>query len=104
MSDLSEENKITKETYNPKLHVVEYKRICNECSKVWHSLVEREKQLTTNLAGDFCGVCGTCGSPHQAQYSRNFDANNNSLAQLKKCPQCGSGNYTETAIYYEKKQ
>lgn len=102
MSAPLEVNKITKETYNPKIHVAEYKRTCNECRKVWHSLVDREKQLTTNLGVDFCGVCGTCGSPHQAQYSRNFDANNSSLAQLKKCPQCGSGNYTETAIYYEK--
>ena len=103
MTDLPKKNEITKETFNPKLHVAEYKRICNECGKVWHSLADREKQLKINLVGDLCGVCGTCGSPHQAQYSRNFDANDSSLVQIKKCPQCGSGNYTETVIYYEKK-
>lgn len=104
MSDSSEVNKITKETFNPKLHVAEYKRVCNECGKVWHSLARREFELATYMIGDYCGICGTCGSPHQAQYSRNFDANDSSLDQIKKCPQCGSNNYTQTVIYYEKKQ
>lgn len=104
MSDLSEENKITKETYNSKLHVAEYKRVCNECGKVWHSLVGREQQIAISMFGDACGLCNTCGSPHQAQYNRNIDANVDTISNLKKCPQCGSGNYSETIIYYEKEQ
>jgi DNA-directed RNA polymerase subunit RPC12/RpoP len=104
MTDSLNSIEITKETFNPKIHVAEYKRVCNECGKVWHSLADREKEITAGLFGDFCGLCGTCGSPNQAQYSHNFDANNSTLTQLRKCPKCGSGNYLETIIYYEKRK
>lgn len=104
MTDLPKKNEISKESFNPKIHVAEYKRVCNECGKVWHSLADREKQLSTNMLCDLCGSFNTCGSPHQAQYNRNIDANVDTISKLKKCPQCGSGNYTETIIYYEKKE
>lgn len=79
--------------------VGEYKRTCNECGKVWHSLVDREKFLKTSLFGDACGMCG---SPNQAQYSRNYNANESSLAKLNSCPSCGSTNYTQEIVYYDK--
>lgn len=94
--------RITKETYNPKIHVAEIKRICNQCGKVWHTLAEREVELATNMGLDACNMCGTCGSPHQAQYSHNFDSNEKELLETKKCPNCKSSDYKEEVIYYEK--
>lgn len=101
------ENTITKETYNPKLHVAEYKRTCNECGKVWHSLIEREKKI--NPHGNCCdqdslgefNTCGTNGA--QAQYRRNIQSREDTLSKLRKCPECSSSNFMEVIIYYEKK-
>ena len=95
---------ITQDNFNPKYHVAEYKRVCNECGKVWHSLVEREKIIQDKMTSNFCLMCGTCNSNDSAfaQHNRNLDANANTLTDLRKCPECGSGNYTETTIYYEK--
>lgn len=95
---------ITKETYNPKIHVAEIKRTCNQCGKVWHTLTNREAELITNMGLNACGSCGTCGSPHQAQYNHNLDSNENSLIETKQCPNCKSSNYKEEVIYYEKQQ
>ena len=108
MDDLPKKSEITKESFDPKFHVAEYKRVCNQCGKVWHSLVEREVKL--NPHGNCCdqdtlgefNTCGTNGA--QAQYRRNIQSREDSLTTLKKCPECGSNNYTETIIYYEKKQ
>lgn len=105
MTDLPKKNEVSKESFNPKLHIGEYKRTCNECGRVWHSLVEREGQISKKMKSNACLMCGnTCSGSEFGQHSRNFDANENSLTLLKKCPQCGSGNYTETVIYYEKKE
>lgn len=109
MSDLSEVNKITKETYNPKLHVAEYKRTCNECGTLWHSLMEREAKIDPNknvcCDQDRLGECNTCGTNSaQAQYRKNIQSREDTLTKLRKCPQCGSGNFKEEVIYYEKKQ
>jgi len=99
-------SEITAENYNPKLHVAEYKRTCNECGKVWHSLVEREAQI--DPSGKCCdpdnlGECGTCGTNSaQAQYRRNIQSREESLAKLRKCPSCSSENCKTELIYYEK--
>lgn len=105
MDNLLKKNEITKESFNPKLHIAEYKRVCNGCNKVWHSLVERETKLdATNRNccndSDKANECSVFTNP-QAQ--RNLQARDDSLAILRKCPVCGSNNYTETIIYYEKK-
>src|SRR5215213_2122354 len=86
----------------------EYQRQCMGCGKVWHSLVSREKALSTKQAGDTlmmcgsamqsCGSCGTVGSGTQAQASRNLDANAAELHRLRSCPQCGSASYQERII------
>lgn len=105
MTDLPTKSEISKESFNLKIHVAEYKRVCNECGKVWHSLVERENQISEKMKIGVCLMCGnTCSGSEFGQHSRNVDANENSLTLLKKCPQCRSSNYTETVIYYEKKQ
>lgn len=102
MTDLSKTNEISKESYNPKIHVAEIKRTCNQCGKAWHTLAGREKELATNMCLEACGSYRTCGSPHQAQYSHNFDSNHNELLETKKCPNCKSSNYEEEMIYYNK--
>lgn len=104
MTDLLKKNEVTKETFNPKLHVVEYKRTCNECDKVWHSLVSREKELGGSMKYQACQGCLACGDRRiTTQTDRNYDAQNNLLVQLHKCPNCSSTNYLEETIYYEKK-
>jgi hypothetical protein len=95
---------ITKETYDPKIHVAEIKRTCNQCGRVWHTLASREAEIITSMGLNACGSCGTCGSPHQAQYNRNSDANSDSLSQIKQCPNCKSCDYKEEVIYYKKRQ
>lgn len=96
---------ITKETFNPLIHVAEYKRVCNSCGKAWHSLVDRERSLEKDeacyLGMAACSACGDMGASMQA--GRNADAQKGTLKQLKKCPDCGSENYAETVLYYVKK-
>jgi len=88
--------------------VQEYKRKCNECGKVWHSLVAREKEIKAGAnvnnclsASEAANCCGDMGAATQA--GRNADAQTDLLDKLKKCPNCGSQNYEETMISYEKK-
>jgi hypothetical protein len=98
-------NKITKESFNPKLHVAEYKRVCNGCNKVWHSLVERETKLDTSKA-NCCNdqdMANECSFITNAQARRNIQSREDSLSELRKCPVCGSNNYTETIEYYNKR-
>lgn len=89
-------------------HLIEYRRTCQVCGKVWHSLVSREKHVTsrqTNNSLLACGgalqsvgSCGLFGSGLQAQASRNADANQSELQRLRSCPECSSANYKEEVI------
>ncbi len=89
-------------------NVVEFRRTCQVCGKVWHSLVSREKQIISSQksnsllacggAMQSCGSCGTIGSGTQAQGARNVDANKSELQRLRSCPQCSSANYKEELI------
>ena len=99
-------DEIKNKSFNPKIHVAEYKRVCNECNKVWHSLVEREAKLDTITNRNCCNDtdrAGECSVFTAFQARRNIQARDDSLAKLRICPACGSNNYTETIIYYEKK-
>jgi uncharacterized protein YbaR (Trm112 family) len=91
---------ITKETFDPKTHVAEYKRVCNQCHKIWHSLASREGALQDDVANNNCSSCGD--DRQRAQYKRNVQATQTTLSQLKSCPECGSAHYTETTLYYDK--
>lgn len=85
--------------------IKEYKRTCNECHKIWHSLESREKEIEKDIKLNATSQAGfACCSPSAAlQAKRNVESNKDLLGKLKKCPQCGSGNYKEEAIVYEKK-
>lgn len=95
---------ITEKNFDPNKHVIEYKRVCRQCRKVWHSLATREVELQTNECGEVCWSCVACGDfGAQWQRDRKQEAKKTDLNQLKTCPECGSGNYTEEKVFYEKK-
>lgn len=98
--------KILEQEFDPKKHVKEYKRKCNECGKVWHSLASREKEIGGDINLNNCvqgsQACnGNMGAATQSK--RNVESQKDLLDKLKKCPNCGSRNYTEEVIIYEKK-
>ncbi len=88
-----------------KNQIQEYKRTCNQCGKVWHSLVAREKELEGDVKCNACIGAGTAfGDMGTASQSiRNAQAQKTSLYSLRLCPQCGSQNYKEEIISYDKK-
>ncbi|MFA5406796.1 MAG: hypothetical protein WC307_05570 [Candidatus Nanoarchaeia archaeon] len=98
--------KIIEEEFNPKLHVKEFKRKCNECGKIWHSLASREKEIKDDVGCNSCIQASTaCNGQTGAamQSKRNVESQKDLLDKLKKCPECGSRNYTEEVVIYEKK-
>lgn len=107
---LEEEKKLNEEKEKEierKNEVKEYKRKCNQCGKVWHSLVDKEIQITTSsflnaLVGVGTAITGNLGASTQS--SRNVDAQSERLDKLKSCPNCGSRDYTEEIMVYKKKK
>lgn len=97
------------------MQIQEYKRTCNSCGKVWHSLVSREREMEdinstyeSKRANSLWGLIR--GKPvrgrDMACCSSNIDMKNKesgtNLENLRKCPNCGSKNYTEDIVTYEK--
>lgn len=98
--------KFIKSINDEKKFVEEYKRTCRECGKVWHSLVAREKQIQGNIKSNACsGMGATCGGSWggATQSVRNREASEEILDKLRKCPNCGSKNFKQVIIHYEKK-
>lgn len=98
--------KISEKDFDPKKHVKEYKRKCNECGKVWHSLASREEQIEKDFKSNNCiqGLTACGGDLGAAtQSKRSAEASQDLLDKLKKCPDCGSKNYDEEVLIYEKK-
>ncbi len=96
----------------PAGNIKEYKRKCNQCGKVWHSLASREKEIEKKIRSGTCdeltATCGMCGGNWSAlgastQAKRNRAANESDLERLKKCPKCGSSDYKEEVVTYAKK-
>jgi hypothetical protein len=91
---------------NPKI-VEEYKRVCQQCGKTWHSLVGREKQIAKNIKSNNCQVglqactCSPAGNAGAAQSKRNVEANQSDLIKLLSCPVCNSTNFTQEVISYD---
>ncbi len=88
----------------------EFRRSCNSCGKVWHSLVSREveiekKELKEGLMQGATGLggCATCGLSlgAAAQHSRNKELYHSEIERLRSCPQCGSKNYEEQIIQFQ---
>lgn len=79
----------------------EYRRTCNACGKIWHSLVTRENQVVKSGQTDALNVCAQmCNASAQQQAKRNFDANQSEIVRLRQCPQCGSSSYNEVLVDY----
>jgi ribosomal protein S27AE len=87
--------------------IMEYKRKCNQCGKIWHSLVGTEKHIKTqgilqSIVGVGTALTGNLGASTQS--NRNANAGEEWLSKLKKCPNCGSSDYTEEIITFKKKK
>lgn len=92
----------------PPDEILEYRRTCLVCGKVWHSLVSRENQIASSAMSNSlmacgggmqnCGTCGLLGGGTAAQASRSIDANQSDLQRLKSCPECHSANYREETV------
>lgn len=80
--------------------IQEFRRTCQQCGTVWHSLVEREAQLGKEGGCNRCMMC--VDLPRGAQWDRNRDAVESELCRLKKCPNCGSTNYVEEILTYHR--
>jgi hypothetical protein len=92
--------------------VIEYKRTCLQCGKVWYSLASREKHLEKEKNCNNCNMCASAASSANGnsyswgtwtQAKRNEHALESEIERLKQCPNCLSTNYKEKEIYYEKK-
>ena len=89
---------------DPEKQVTEYKRTCNECGKTWHSLSKREKEVAKNIKSTKSTQCCTmCDARARNESQAKLNTYQNELERLKKCPQCGSGNFKEELIVYDKK-
>ena len=85
-------------------HVKEFKRKCNQCGKVWHSLEAREKEIESSVkTNSLMQATQCCNAGAQLQAKRNADASVSELDKLKSCPNCGSKDYEEKIITYKKK-
>jgi ribosomal protein S27AE len=84
--------------------VSEYKRTCNECGKTWHSLSKRENEIFKGIKGVKNAQCCTmCDANARKESQAKLNTYENEIERLKKCPQCGSGNFKEELIVYDKK-
>lgn len=83
----------------------EYKRTCNECGEVWHVLASREWKVKTQKASNEmqqCGAALSCCLPMSALSQSNVQSSQEQLDKMRSCPECGSRNYDEETIRYEK--
>lgn len=83
--------------------VQEYKRVCNNCGKVWFSLKYREDWLANRA------TCWTCqsifgylngGTVEGHLASRNSADSFDNLIGIRKCPECGSVNFKEELLSF----
>lgn len=82
--------------------IQEFKRTCNACGKVWHSLVSREEQLKKNAEANAWQICAGCCNPGTAsQGIGTGQIIENEQTRLKQCPECGSASYTEEIVTYD---
>ena len=77
----------------------EFRRTCQKCGKVWHSLVSRENKIRNDEKHYKSQGCwNTCNPEAKAQYNRNKDGAESELDRLQKCPECGSKDYKEEIV------
>jgi len=85
--------------------VSEYRRTCNSCGKIWHSLTSREKQLEQEIATHgFLQSSSACAGHYgvtmlSAESQKSCE---DLLYDLRRCPNCCSNNYEEEILHYEK--
>ena len=76
----------------------EYRRTCQRCGTVWHSLVSREKKVKQDQTCNNCQVV-TCNPTQQKLARANFrQSSERELDRLRKCPNCQSSVYDEELL------
>lgn len=83
----------------------EFKRTCNECGEVWHVLASREDKVKSDQFSSSLGQVGaamSCCLPLSALFQNNAQSAEEQLDKMRSCPECGSHNYEEETIRYEK--
>lgn len=79
----------------------EYRRTCQKCGKVWHSLMSREAKIKADQEKykeqAFC-YSATCNPDVSSQLKRNKDSMESELDRLQKCPECSSTDYKEEIV------
>jgi len=103
---INEEEVIKGKIKEEKYKVVEFKRKCKRCGKVWYSLVKEEKHFIkqtflTSIIGFFTIFKGNDTGVLQA--GRNIDSLQEQLSRANRCPNCGSTNYTEEISTYDQR-
>lgn len=84
------------------LVVQEYKRTCNACGKVWHSLASREAELINRRVANAAQVAAGCCSPAVgSQGMATATLIDNEMERLKTCPECGSSSHGLEIVDYD---
>lgn len=82
------------------MSVAEFRRTCNSCGKVWHSLVERENQIVLRQqANAWQGMAGCCSPNTSATSIGTGQVIDSELQRLRQCPDCGSANFKQEIIH-----
>lgn len=82
--------------------VQEYKRTCNACGKVWHSLASREAELNNRRIMNATQVAAGCCSPAVgSQGMATGTLIDNEMERLKTCPECGSSSHGLEIVDYD---
>jgi hypothetical protein len=90
--------------FDSEKQVSEYKRTCNQCGTSWHSLTKRENVITKNIAGvKKTQCCNMCDANARNKSEQKLNTYEDELERLKRCPKCGSGDFKEELIVYDKK-
>lgn len=87
--------------------VSEYKRTCNQCGTVWHSLQTREDALKNEITNynnrSGSSECCMCAQNKPTKSTAEVKTCASELERLKICPKCNSGNIREEVLVYDKK-
>ncbi|WP_394339122.1 zinc-ribbon domain-containing protein [Methanoculleus sp. UBA430] len=90
--------------FDPESQVSEYKRTCNQCGKVWHSLKSREDEIKRGIQNNKnAQLCNMCDANAENKRKQDLNTYTTELDRLKTCSQCSSRDYSEVIVHYDKK-
>lgn len=102
-----QERKEKEKQLREKSKIMEYRRKCNKCKKVWYSQSRLENSADNSKRVNAFVALGTIFSNNitaATQAIRNSDAQEAIINSLRKCPNCGTTDYKEEVTYYYPKK